>query len=57
VLSASIIALALLADAAGFGSHTITVALVRLPVVLLLGIATYAHRVQINLDESSSCWR
>jgi hypothetical protein len=40
VLSASIIALALVADATGFGPHTIAPALV-LPVVLLLGIATF----------------
>jgi hypothetical protein len=51
VLSASIIALALLADATGFGSHTTTVALVLLPVVLLLGIATYVRQVQINNEE------
>jgi hypothetical protein len=56
VLSASIIALALLADAAGFGRHTTTFALVLLPVVLLLGIATYIRLVQINSEESSSCW-
>jgi hypothetical protein len=51
VLSASIIALALLADATGFGPHTTTVALVLLPVVLLLGIATYVRQVQINNEE------
>jgi hypothetical protein len=51
VLSASIIALALLADAAGFGSVTITLALVLLPVDLLLGIATYVRLVQINTEE------
>jgi hypothetical protein len=51
VLSASIIALALLADATGFGSETTTVALVLLPVVLLLGIAAYARLVQINTEE------
>jgi hypothetical protein len=51
VLSASIIALALMADATGFGSHTTTVALVLLPVVLLLGIATYVRLVQINIEE------
>jgi membrane protein implicated in regulation of membrane protease activity len=43
VLSAAIIALALLADATGFGPQTTTLALVLLPVVLLLGIATYVH--------------
>jgi hypothetical protein len=51
VLSAAIIALALLADATGFGPHTTTVALVLLPVVLLLGIATYVRQVQINNEE------
>jgi hypothetical protein len=51
VLSASIIALALLADATGFGSQTTTLALVLLPVVFLLGLATYARLVQINTEE------
>ena len=51
VLSASIIALALLADATGFGPQTTTLALVLLPVVLLLGIATYVRLVQINSEE------
>jgi hypothetical protein len=51
VLSAAIIALALLADATGFGPQTTTLALVLLPVVLLLGIATYVRQVQINAEE------
>jgi len=51
VLSASIIALALLANATGFGPQTTTLALVLLPVVLLLGIATYVRLVQINNEE------
>jgi hypothetical protein len=51
VLSASIIALALLADVTGFGPQTTTLALVLLPVVLLLGIATYVRLVQINTEE------
>ena len=51
VLSASIVALALAADATGFGSRTTTLALVLLPVVLLLGLATYARLVQINVEE------
>jgi hypothetical protein len=51
VLSASIIALALLADATGFGPQTTTLALVLPPVVLLLGVATYARLVQINTEE------
>jgi hypothetical protein len=51
VLSASIIALALLADATGFGSQSATLALVLLPLVFLLGIAAYARLVQINTEE------
>jgi hypothetical protein len=51
VLSAAIIALALLADATGFGSQTATLALVLLPVVLFLGVATYVRLVQINTED------
>jgi hypothetical protein len=51
VLSGSIIALALAADATGFGSETTTLALVLLPMVLLLGIAAYVRLVQINTEE------
>jgi hypothetical protein len=51
VLSASIIALALLADATGFGAQTTSLALVLLPVVFLLGLAAYARLVQINTEE------
>jgi hypothetical protein len=51
VLSASIIALALLADATGFGAQTTTLALTLLPVVFLLGLAAYARLVQINTEE------
>jgi uncharacterized membrane protein len=49
-LSAAIIALALLANTAR-GSHTTTLALVLLPVVLFLGIATHIRVVQINTEE------
>ena len=51
VLSASIIALALLADATGFGQRTRTLALVLLPIVFMLGIAAYTRLVQINTEE------
>jgi hypothetical protein len=51
VLSAAIIALALLADATGFGAPTTTLALTLLPVVFLLGLAAYARLVQINTEE------
>jgi hypothetical protein len=51
VLSASTIALALLADATGFGAQTTTLALVLLPVVLFLGIAAHGRLVAINREE------
>jgi hypothetical protein len=51
VLSAAIIALALLADATGFGAQTTTLALVLLPVVLFLGLATHIRLVAINREE------
>ena len=50
VLSTAIITLALLSNAAG-GSHTTTLAVVLLPVVLFLGIATHIRVVQINTEE------
>ena len=50
-LSASIIALALMADATGFGTSAITLAMVLLPVVLFLGIATHIRLVRINSEE------
>jgi hypothetical protein len=51
VLSAAIIALALMADATGFGAETTMLALVLLPLVFLLGIAAYTRLVQINAEE------
>jgi hypothetical protein len=51
VLSASIVALALLANATGFSRRTTTVALVLLSVVFLLGLATYGRLVQINSED------
>ena len=50
-LSAAIVALALVANAAGFGPRTATLALVLLPVVLFLGIATHIRVVEINQAE------
>ena len=51
VLSASTIALALVADATGFGPQTTTLALVLLPLVLFLGIAVHGRLVEINREE------
>jgi hypothetical protein len=50
VLSAAIIALALLASATGSGPQTTTLALL-LPVVLFLGIATRSRVVEIDQAE------
>ena len=47
VLSAAVVALALVANATGFGPTTRTVALVLLPVVLLIGLATFVRLVEI----------
>jgi len=51
-LSAAIVALALVANATGFGPRTATLALVLLPVVLFLGIATHIRVVEINQAET-----
>jgi hypothetical protein len=45
VLSAAVVALAPVANATGFGATTRTVALVLLPVVLLIGLATFVRLV------------
>lgn len=51
VLSASMIALAFLADATEFGPLTTTAALVLLPMVFLLGLAAYVRLVDVNIEE------
>src|ERR687891_2102233 len=51
VLSAATIALALLADATGFGPQTTTLALVLLPVVLFLGVAAHGRLVEVNRED------
>jgi len=51
VLSAAIVALALLANATHFGTRITTVALVLLPVVFFLGLATHVRLVEINRAE------
>jgi hypothetical protein len=51
LLSASIVALALVTDATGFGTETTTLALALLPVVFLVGVAAYVRLVQINAEE------
>jgi hypothetical protein len=52
VLAASVIALALVAQATGFGSGFTAFALVLLPVVLFLGLTTYIRLVAVNHDET-----
>jgi hypothetical protein len=50
-LSASAVALALVADASGFDNDFKIFSLVLFPIVLFLGIATYVRLVQINLED------
>ncbi len=51
VLSASVVVLALVADATGFDESFNAFALVLFPIVLFLGVATYVRLVQINSDD------
>jgi hypothetical protein len=51
VLSASVIALALVADATGFDESFNAFALVLFPIVLFLGVTTYVRLIQINSDD------
>jgi hypothetical protein len=50
-LSASAVALALAADASGFGRSFRLFAMVLFPIVLFLGVAAYLRVCQINLDD------
>jgi hypothetical protein len=52
VVSGSVIALALVAEATAFGSGFTAFALVLLPVVLFLGLTTYIRLVAVNHDET-----
>jgi len=51
-LSASAVALALVANASGFGRSFTRFALVLFPILLFLGITTYVRLVRINLNDS-----
>jgi hypothetical protein len=53
-LSAATVGIALLADATGFGRAALTFALVILPIVLFIGVATYGRLIQINRDEKQT---
>ena len=50
-LSGAVVALALVAQATSFGESFVTFALVILPVVLFLGIATFVRLVEINHED------
>ena len=50
-LSAAVVALALVANASGFGRSFKTFALVLFPIVLFLGVTTYIRLVRINIDD------
>ena len=51
VVSAAIVASALLSDATGFSTRALAVTVVLLSMVLFLGLTTYLRLVQINRDE------
>jgi hypothetical protein len=52
VLSATVIALSLVANATGFGQDFRTFALLVLPVVLLVGVATYFRLVEADIEDA-----
>jgi hypothetical protein len=52
VLSATVIALSLVANATGFGQDFQTFALLVLPVVLLVGVATYFRLVEADIEDA-----
>ncbi len=52
VLSAAVISLSLVANAAGFGQNFRTFALLILPVVLLIGIGTYFRLIEADIEDA-----
>jgi hypothetical protein len=52
VLSATVVALSLVVQAAGFGSSFRVFALVVLPIVLLVGVATYIRLVEADIEDA-----
>ncbi|WBQ03165.1 hypothetical protein [Kribbella sp. CA-293567] len=52
VLSATVVALSLVANANGFGQDFLTFALVVLPVTLLIGIGTYFRLIEADIEDS-----
>jgi hypothetical protein len=53
-LTGSVVALALVAQANEFGTEFVAFALVLLPVVFFLGVATFVRLVQVNWEDA--CW-
>lgn len=52
ILSATVVALALLAQATRFSREALWVALLMIPVDLFIGVATFIRSVRINLDDA-----
>ena len=52
VLSATVIALSLVANASGFGQDFLTFALLVLPVALLIGLGTYFRLIEADLEDA-----
>ena len=52
VLSATVIALSLVANASGFGRNFLTFAMLVLPVTLLIGVGTYFRLIEADIEDS-----
>ena len=52
VLSATVVALSLVANATGFGANFETFALLVLPIVLLLGVGTYFRLIEADIEDA-----
>jgi hypothetical protein len=52
ILSATVVALALLAQATKFSRETLWVAMLMIPVDLFIGVATFIRSVRINFDDA-----
>lgn len=52
VLSASVIALSLVANASGFGRDFLTFALLVLPVVLFIGVGTFFRLIEADIEDA-----
>src|SRR5438093_1593206 len=52
ILSATVVALALVAQATHFGRELLAIAALLIPVALLIGLATFARSIAINFEDA-----